>query len=110
MSRLHAPSDVTAAMSRVAPAKRAGDETGRRAIDSEDIRTPRRMIRLVYPDSSHASLRRMKKVLLGILVLLVLLVLGAITAVGWQVILGPDARKVTNRTFEPTDARRARGE
>lgn len=51
----------------------------------------------------------MKKVLLGILALLVLLVLGAITAVGWQVILGPDARPVTNRTFERTDARLARG-
>ncbi len=52
----------------------------------------------------------MKKILLGILALLVLLVLGAITAVGWQVILGPDARAVTNRTFERTDARLARGQ
>ncbi len=52
----------------------------------------------------------MKKILLGILALLVLLVLGAITAVGWQVVLGPDARAVTNRTFERTDARLARGQ
>lgn len=51
----------------------------------------------------------MKKILLGILALLVLLVLGAITAVGWQVVLGPDARPVTNRTFERTDARLQRG-
>lgn len=55
-------------------------------------------------------MRRMKKVLLGVLALLVLLVLGAITAVGWQVVLGPDARAVTNRTFERTDARLARGQ
>lgn len=55
-------------------------------------------------------MRGMKKILLGILALLVLLVLGAITAVGWQVVLGPDARAVTNRTFEPTEARRARGQ
>ena len=37
------------------------------------------------------------------------LVLGAITAVGWQVVLGPDARAVTGRTFEKTDARITRG-
>ncbi len=55
-------------------------------------------------------MRRMKKILLGILALLVLLILGAITAVGWQIILGPDARAVTSRTFERTDARRARGQ
>lgn len=52
----------------------------------------------------------MKKILLGILALLVLLVLGAITAVGWQVVLGPDARAVTSRTFERTDQRLARGQ
>ena len=52
----------------------------------------------------------MKKILLGILALLVLLVLGAITAVGWQVVLGPDARAVTSRTFERTDARLVRGQ
>ncbi len=52
----------------------------------------------------------MKKILLGILALLVLLAGAAITAVGWQVVLGPDARAVTNRTFERTDARLARGQ
>jgi mono/diheme cytochrome c family protein len=51
-----------------------------------------------------------KKLLLGLLVLVVLLVLGAITAVGWQIVLGPDARKITDRTFEPTVIRQARGE
>jgi len=51
----------------------------------------------------------MKKILLGILTLLVLLVLGAITAVGWQVILGPDARPLTNRTFAPSEVRLLRG-
>lgn len=52
----------------------------------------------------------MKKVLLGLGILLLLLLVGAITAVGWQVVLGPDARPVTARTFEKTDARLARGE
>jgi len=52
----------------------------------------------------------MKKLALGILAVVALLVLGAITAVGWQVVLGPDARAVTNRTFERTDARLSRGQ
>lgn len=52
----------------------------------------------------------MKKVLLGLGVLLLLLVMGGITAVGWQVVLGPKARPVTALTFERTEARRARGE
>jgi mono/diheme cytochrome c family protein len=52
----------------------------------------------------------MKKVLLGLLIVLVLLVVGAISAVGWQIVLGPDARPVTNRTFERSDARLARGQ
>lgn len=52
---------------------------------------------------------RMKKVILGVLALLVLLVVGAITAVGWQVVLGPDARPVTARVFERSDARLERG-
>lgn len=51
----------------------------------------------------------MKKVVLGVLALLVVLLLGAITAVGWQVVLGPDARPVTGRVFERTDARLERG-
>ena len=52
----------------------------------------------------------MKKIGLGILSLGVLLTLAAITAVGWQIVLGPDARAVTSRTFERTDARLARGQ
>lgn len=52
---------------------------------------------------------RAKTVILSILALLVLLVLGAITAVGWQIVLGPKARAVTTEKFEATDARLARG-
>lgn len=52
---------------------------------------------------------RAKTVVLGVLVLLVLLVIGAISAVGWQVVLGPDARPVTAEKFETTEARLARG-
>jgi mono/diheme cytochrome c family protein len=52
---------------------------------------------------------RAKTVILGILGLLVLLVLGGITAIGWQIVLGPKARAVTDRKFDATDARLARG-
>ncbi len=52
---------------------------------------------------------RVRTVLLGLLGLLVLLLLAAITAVGWQVVLGPDMRPVTARKFEPSEARLARG-
>ena len=52
---------------------------------------------------------RAKTVILSILVILVLLVLGGITAIGWQVVLGPDARPVTNEKFEATEARLERG-
>ena len=52
---------------------------------------------------------RAKTIVLGILVLLVLLVIGGITAVGWQIVLGPDARPVTSEKFEATDSRLARG-
>jgi len=52
---------------------------------------------------------RAKTVVLGLLAVVVLLVLGAITAVGWQVVLGPDARPVTAEKFEVTEARLARG-
>jgi cytochrome c553 len=48
-------------------------------------------------------------VILGILGLLVLLLLGAITAVGWQIVLGPKARAVTGRKIEATPQRLARG-
>lgn len=52
---------------------------------------------------------RVKTVLVTLLVLLVLLVLGGITAVGWQVVLGPKARAVSAERFEPTPARLERG-
>ena len=52
---------------------------------------------------------RVKTVLVGLAALVVVLVLGAITAVGWEVVLGPDAREVTDRRFEVSEARLARG-
>ena len=52
---------------------------------------------------------RAKSIVLGILVLLVLLVIGGLTAVGWQIVLGPNARPVSSEKFEATDARLARG-
>jgi mono/diheme cytochrome c family protein len=53
---------------------------------------------------------RIRTALLGLLVAGVALVLVAITAVGWQVVLGPRARAVTSRTFAVTPARLARGD
>lgn len=53
---------------------------------------------------------RARTIILGVLALLVLLVLGGITAVGWQVILGPDARPVTNVKYDATPERLARGQ
>lgn len=53
---------------------------------------------------------RAKPILLGLLVVLVLAVLAGITAVGWQVVLGPDARPVSSTPFEVTEARLARGQ
>ena len=52
---------------------------------------------------------RAKTVFLSLFALLVVVVLGGITAVGWQVVLGPDARPVTSTAFEVTEARLARG-
>ncbi len=52
---------------------------------------------------------RARNVILAILGVLVVLVLGAITKIGWQVVLGPKTRPVTGRKFEVTDARLARG-
>jgi mono/diheme cytochrome c family protein len=52
---------------------------------------------------------RARTVILGVLGLVVLVVLGGITAVGWQVVLGPKARPVTDRKFDATEARLARG-
>jgi mono/diheme cytochrome c family protein len=50
-----------------------------------------------------------KSIILGILALVVVLVLGGITAVGWQIVLGPDARPVSSEKFEATEARLERG-
>jgi mono/diheme cytochrome c family protein len=52
---------------------------------------------------------RARTVVLGLLGLVIVLVLGGITAIGWQIVLGPKARAVTNRKFEPTETRLARG-
>jgi mono/diheme cytochrome c family protein len=52
---------------------------------------------------------RAKTILLGVFALLLLVVLGGITMIGWQIVLGPDARPVTDKKFDPTEARLARG-
>ena len=52
----------------------------------------------------------MKKVLAGLLILLLIVAVAGISAVGWQVVLGPKTRPVTALTFERTEARRVRGE
>ncbi len=52
---------------------------------------------------------RAKSVILGLLAVVLLLVIGAISAVGWQVVLGPNARPTTAEKFEVTEARLARG-
>jgi mono/diheme cytochrome c family protein len=52
---------------------------------------------------------RLRTVLITLVVLVVLLVLGGITSVGWEVVLGPKARPTTDRKFDVTDARLARG-
>jgi len=52
---------------------------------------------------------RARTILLGLVALVVLLLIVAITSIGWQVVLGPRARAVTSRTFEPNEARMARG-
>jgi mono/diheme cytochrome c family protein len=52
---------------------------------------------------------RARNVLLGVVALLLLAVLGVITKIGWQVVLGPKARPVTTRKFEATSARLERG-
>jgi len=53
---------------------------------------------------------RARSILLGLLALVALLLVMAISAIGWQVVLGPKARAVTARTIERTPARLARGE
>src|SRR5262245_20634644 len=52
---------------------------------------------------------RLRTVLVSLVVLAVLLVVGGLTAVGWQVVLGPKARPTTDRKFDATPARLARG-
>ena len=53
---------------------------------------------------------RAKRVFGWILVVLLVAVVALISAVGWQVVFGPSARKVTDRKFESSPARLARGE
>jgi mono/diheme cytochrome c family protein len=53
---------------------------------------------------------RGRSVLIGLVVAVVVLVLAVITSIGWQVVLGPDARPTTDRRFEATEARLARGQ
>ncbi len=52
---------------------------------------------------------RARTVVLSALVTLLVVVAGALTVVGWEVVLGPDARPVRSTPFEVTDARLARG-
>jgi mono/diheme cytochrome c family protein len=52
---------------------------------------------------------RLKTVLLSLAVLILIAVIGGISMVGWQVVLGPDARSTSAEKFEPTEARLARG-
>lgn len=52
---------------------------------------------------------RLRSVLLGLVSLVIVALLAIVTLMGWQVVLGPKARPVTGRTFEPTAARLARG-
>ena len=50
-----------------------------------------------------------KNIILGLLALILVLVLGGITAIGWQVVLGPDKRAVSDEKFPVTEARLERG-
>ena len=52
---------------------------------------------------------RARSVALGLLVVVVAAVVGGLTVVGWEVVLGPDARAVSGTPFEVTEARLARG-
>jgi len=53
---------------------------------------------------------RARTIVLSLIGLLAVLVLAGITAIGWQIVLGPKARALTNRKIESTPARLARGE
>lgn len=52
---------------------------------------------------------RVRTVLLGLLVLVLLAVAGGLSMIGWEVVLGPDARATSTQPFERTEARLARG-
>ena len=52
---------------------------------------------------------RVRAVLLTLAAVLVLLVVGVISSIGWEVVLGPKSRPVTDRKFDVTEARLARG-
>lgn len=53
----------------------------------------------------------LKKVILSTILIVGVLAAGGITAtIGWRPILGPDARPLTDRRFDPTPARMERGE
>ena len=52
---------------------------------------------------------RARSLLLGLLLLVIVLVVGGLTMIGWEVVLGPKARATSPAPFERTDARLARG-
>jgi len=52
---------------------------------------------------------RLKTVVLSLVVVLLIAVIGGISMVGWQVVLGPDKRPTSAEKFDATEARLARG-
>ena len=52
---------------------------------------------------------RPKTVVLSLLAVLLVVIVGGLTAIGWQVVLGPKARPVTDKKFDATQARLDRG-
>ena len=54
--------------------------------------------------------RWQQRMLAAVAILVVLLVTGITTTVGWRPFIGPKARPLTDRRFEPTPARLERGE
>jgi mono/diheme cytochrome c family protein len=53
---------------------------------------------------------RARTIVLGLLAVVVVVAVIGISSIGWEVVLGPKARPVTNRTFQATEARLARGQ
>jgi hypothetical protein len=53
---------------------------------------------------------RARTIVLGLLAVVVGVAVIGISSIGWEVVLGPKARPVTNRTFQATEARLARGQ